>query len=372
MKYGFMQVALRPKSPLKVGRSRLVQQSPYWAKVKTRQGWKAMAFDTDIRPAAVSYRLSQGPNDLLILCRETGPDSFIAYVPYGPRLEPAEEDQGVFLESLSETLREFLPPECLCIRYDLPWESPWARDENRYNDRGNWMGPPDDHVREMRMNFNTQHGKLRKAPGNNLPSHTLFLDLKKNREEILQNMKPKTRYNIRLAGRRGIRVRNAGPEDLPVWQDLYMQTAARNGITPHPVHFFETALQAKDEGTRVIFLLAHDSQEYVAGLFLVLSAGRATYLYGASSSSRRNKMGTYALQWKAIELAQNAGCGEYDLFGVSPVASPSHPLYGLYRFKKGFGGSLFHRQGCWDYPLDEEKYLTYRAMDIHCPGFHRS
>ena len=81
-------------------------------------------------------------------------------------------------------------------------------------------------------------------------------------------------------------------------------------------------------------------------------------------------MSTYALQWEAIKLAKAYGCTEYDMFGVSPNPDPSHPMYGIYRFKKGFGGTIFHQLGCWDYPLDEEKYAVFQAYELSSHGYY--
>jgi lipid II:glycine glycyltransferase (peptidoglycan interpeptide bridge formation enzyme) len=83
-------------------------------------------------------------------------------------------------------------------------------------------------------------------------------------------------------------------------------------------------------------------------------------------------MATYALQWRAMQLAKEKGCTEYDFFGVSPQADPSHPLYGLYRFKTGFGGEIYHRMGCWDYPLDNRKYQYYASMEFKNQRYHLS
>jgi lipid II:glycine glycyltransferase (peptidoglycan interpeptide bridge formation enzyme) len=107
-------------------------------------------------------------------------------------------------------------------------------------------------------------------------------------------------------------------------------------------------------------------------MVLVTSGKRATYLYGASADQQRRLMPSYALQWEAIMLAQEAGCSEYDMFGISPGSDPGHPMYGLYRFKTGFGGSIFRRQGCWDYPLDETWYEGYRIAEMNSQGFHSS
>jgi lipid II:glycine glycyltransferase (peptidoglycan interpeptide bridge formation enzyme) len=75
-------------------------------------------------------------------------------------------------------------------------------------------------------------------------------------------------------------------------------------------------------------------------------------------------MAPYALQWEAICRAKSHGCTEYDMFGIAPYPSPSHPLYGLYRFKTGFGGSILHRMGCWDYPLNSARYDMYRTAEM--------
>jgi len=81
-------------------------------------------------------------------------------------------------------------------------------------------------------------------------------------------------------------------------------------------------------------------------------------------------MATYAVQWEAIRMAQKNGCEEYDMFGTAPNSNPSHPLYGLNRFKLGFGGHLYHRMGCWDYPLDKQQYRTFRAQEVNNQSYH--
>ena len=81
-------------------------------------------------------------------------------------------------------------------------------------------------------------------------------------------------------------------------------------------------------------------------------------------------MATYALQWKAMSMASDRGCTQYDLFGVSPKGDPSHPMYGLYRFKTGFGGKLYHSMGCWDYPLDHKVYSFFTASEMGHQGYH--
>ncbi|MDF1578414.1 MAG: peptidoglycan bridge formation glycyltransferase FemA/FemB family protein [Desulfobulbales bacterium] len=125
-----------------------------------------------------------------------------------------------------------------------------------------------------------------------------------------------------------------------------------------------------DHDISLHLLLAEADGDYLAGMFLAISASQAVYLYGASAFENRNKMATYGLQWEAIRRAKRQGCRYYDMFGVSPSAEPAHPMYGLYRFKTGFGGEIYHRQGCWDYPFDSGKYAAYRAFELNDSGFH--
>jgi len=120
----------------------------------------------------------------------------------------------------------------------------------------------------------------------------------------------------------------------------------------------------------VELLIAEIDHTPLAAMFLAISGQRATYLYGASSSANRQYMANYALQWETILRAKQWGCTEYDLFGVSPRPEPSHPMYGLHRFKTGFGGSLFHHMGCWDYPLNFRNYNMFLTAEMTRQGYH--
>jgi len=120
----------------------------------------------------------------------------------------------------------------------------------------------------------------------------------------------------------------------------------------------------------VRLLVAEKDEKPLAAMFLVITRNRGSYLYGASSFAERNLMAPYALQWEAISQSQEAGCTEYDMFGISPTPDPHHPMYGLYKFKSGFGGDIHHSLGCWDYPLNKEIYTLFRASELHSQGYH--
>ncbi len=368
---------VEPEEIQAIQKSNIVQQTAFWARVKNKQGVIPYAFKykTSINllfPSQNSNKIIQ--NDLLILVRNIDRNHCIAYVPYGPKNEPDSENHGKFLEELSEVIKSYLPKNCIVIRYDLPWENQWSKEEDYYDSKGNWIGPPTNRNQEFRVNYNTNKWNLIKCQTNILPSNTIFLNLKDKEEKIMNKMKPKTRYNIRLSKRKGINVQSYGMEKLDDWYLLYQETAIRNGISLHDKEYFHSVLTTHTDDLQspvdVRLLMADYKGEFLAAMFLILSKNRGTYLYGASSNNNRNFMATYALQWEAILKAKQADCEEYDMFGTSPSADPAHPLFGLYRFKSGFGGKLFHRMGCWDYPIDHKNYEMFRAQEVNSPKYH--
>jgi lipid II:glycine glycyltransferase (peptidoglycan interpeptide bridge formation enzyme) len=218
------------------------------------------------------------------------------------------------------------------------------------------------------VNFKTHNWNLQKSPSDILPVNTTFLNLEKEEKELFANMKPKTRYNIRYSLRKGVKVREYGPEKIDEWYRLYSETAVRNNLTLHQKDYFSSLFLnngENDNGVKVSLLMADFEGMFLSAMILVLSGQRATYLYGASSSEKRNLMATYVVQWKAINIAQSYNCTEYDMFGTAPNGNRSHPMHGLHRYKTGFGGSLFHRMGCWDYPYMTGDYKLLKAQEVN-------
>lgn len=354
----------------------IVQQTAFWSQVKSKLGFQSIAINYKSRKSDLFNENSTEyiHSDVLVILQQIDAKRSIAYVPYGPELEPSEEYQGNFLEELSECIRSYLPKHCILIRYDLNWQSYWSKSDDDFDENGIWLGPPENRVQELRFNINTVNWNFRKASGNILPSNTIYIDLKNTSQDLLQNMKPKTRYNIGLSERKGVEVKTIGIENIDVWYQLYKETAHRNHLHLNDIKYFSAILQAQMKSsassTEVMLLIAEVDDTPLAAMFLVISDKRASYLYGASSSSNRNLMGTYALQWEAIQIAKSKGCTEYDMFGIAPHPSPSHPLYGLYKFKIGFGGQIHHSIGCWDYPLDQEAYQYFNSLELSGPGYH--
>jgi lipid II:glycine glycyltransferase (peptidoglycan interpeptide bridge formation enzyme) len=339
----------------------LVHQSFFWSQVKRNQGFDPLAFDIKVRKDEFEGGDSSAflLDDILLLKIPVSRDKSIAYAPYGPLLTPQEEHMGPFLEELSETLRPRLGDDTVLVRYDLPWKKPWEES----------LDSPA--LMELHLNWGTEEKRLRKSVADQLPSDTILVDLSGSEEEILSRMHPKTRYNIRLSLRHGVEVREGGYDDLPIFYDLYTETAHRNGITLHDLSFFQSFFTAKDKDAGFHLLVAYLDDIPLSSMFLTYSGKRATYLFGASSDRQRESMSTYALQWDAMMRAKREGCSSYDMFGVAPDGREDHPMHGLYRFKSGFGGDLVHRLGCWEYRYDEELSQSLSAFEMVDQGYHR-
>lgn len=372
-----MLLEIEPKEIADAYSTPIVQQTSFWSKVKQQLGVDSKAFEFKVRNSDLYVNVggySYSQSDFIMFFQYLNSEDYIAYLPYGPELEPSEENQGCFLEELSETLRSYLPRHCIALRYDLNWESHWCK-KGDFDEEGIWKGLPNKTFQEFHLNYGTQNWNLKKANSNILPANTIILDLRDEEAQILAQMKPKTRYNIKLSQRKGVEVKSTGLEGLDIWYQLYCETALRNGLNINSLDYFRTVftsrLENPSDDVQVKLLIAYHDQQPLAAMFLVLSSHRATYLYGASSSEKRNLMPTYALQWKAIQIAKANTCTEYDMFGIAPRPEPSHPMYGLYKFKQGFGGHVYHQLGCWDYPLEEEKYTILQAHELNSQGYYR-
>ena len=372
-----MQCSVDPKKLEKVSNNNILTQDPLWAQIKKNQGIEPRAFEVKVSEELLSVEGEKSntfKEDLLIYIHRISDNASFAYVPYGPNLIPEDEYYGVFLEALSEQIKQHLPEDCIFVRYDLPWENLWSKEQEFYDENQFWKGPPENKIQEYRVNWNTEKGKLFKSRTDNLPSNTFFIDLKRTEEEIMSEMKPKTRYNIKLSGRKGVEVEQCGLEMLDTWHELYTETALRNNIQLQDKAFFKTVLKAEEDdgNSEVQLLVAKYKGEVLAAMIFVISNKRATYLFGASTSKHREVMAAYRLQWEAVVRAKKAGCEEYDMFGTSPHPYDTHPMSGLFRFKKGFGAKLFHRMGCWDYPYLQTDYKIYRAKEIQMASFHQN
>ncbi len=192
----------------------------------------------------------------------------------------------------------------------------------------------------------TNH-ELRTSPHNIQPPRTIILDITKSEEEILAAMKQKTRYNIRLAEKKGVTVR--AWDDVVAFHEMMTVTGGRDGFGVHSKEYYQHAYNLFHPKGTCELLLAEYEGKPLASLMVFSNGKRAWYVYGASNNEERNRMPTYLLQWEAIRWAKARGCDEYDLWGVpdeneetleAQFESRHEGLWGVYRFKRGFGGQL--------------------------------
>ena len=201
------------------------------------------------------------------------------------------------------------------------------------------------------------------------PRRTIVIDLTPDEDEILMAMKSKTRYNIRLAGRKGVTVRAAETEDLPAFHKLMRTTGARNEFGIHSPAYYDAAYRLFVSRGWARLLLAEVERQPVAALMVFALGTNAWYFYGASASVHREKMPTYLLQWEAMRWAKSRGCTTYDLWGIpdedeealeATFTERSDGLWGVYRFKRGFGGQVVRTIGAWDRVFAPLRYRLYR------------
>ncbi|WP_458862419.1 lipid II:glycine glycyltransferase FemX [Acidaminobacterium chupaoyuni] len=184
------------------------------------------------------------------------------------------------------------------------------------------------------------------------PNYVFRLDVKdKTEEELMAEFHQKTRYNIRLAGRKGVSVmlcdETTLPQMLPHFARIMKETGQRDGFITRSEEYFANLMKYLGEHARLYMALYNDKP--VAGTLAIHFGNKVWYLYGASSNEYRNVMPNYLLQWSMIRWALETGSEIYDFRGVSGDLTPENPLYGLYLFKKGFGGKLTEFCGEFEY-----------------------
>ncbi len=192
------------------------------------------------------------------------------------------------------------------------------------------------------------------------PRSTILIPLDVTEDEILSRMHRKTRYNIRLSARKGVEVRAGTLDDLPEFYRLMQETSERDGFPIHSLEYYRKAHELLAGSGYGQLFLAYYQGEMLAGIMAVAFGGKAIYLYGASGSRHRQRMPNHALQWAAIRWAKERGCRVYDLWGI-PDEVGQNPeryakigeygkggLWGVYRFKQGFGGKVTRTVGAWE------------------------
>jgi lipid II:glycine glycyltransferase (peptidoglycan interpeptide bridge formation enzyme) len=199
------------------------------------------------------------------------------------------------------------------------------------------------------------------------PTWRQWVKISGNNEDILAQMKPKGRYNIKVANRHGLSVAMASGEQPSAQllvervHKLYLETAQRDGFSPRSLAYFRDLVKTLGQTTKV--LVAHHNKKDLAGMILTLNGGYASYLYGASSNEERQLMAPYLLHFSAMQVARENKCKIYDLLAVAPPDQPNHNYAGLSRFKSQFGGETVEIMGSYDLILKPIWYKIFSLLE---------
>lgn len=195
------------------------------------------------------------------------------------------------------------------------------------------------------------------------PRYVFRLDIKdKTEEEIMAGFKQKWRYNIRLATRKGVTIKEGTRDDIKDFHKIMIETGARDGFIIRPLSYFEKMYDCLGP-KHMKLLMAYYEGKPISGVIPIFYGNKTWYLYGASSNAHRNLMPNYLLQWEMIKMAIERKDDIYDFRGVSGVVDENHPQYGLYRFKQGFGAKFTEFIGEVYLPFKPIKYKVYKLAE---------
>lgn len=286
-------------------------QSSLWADVK--KGWSHKVVWTQSADGALTGALS------MLVRKVPGLPFSLLYAPRGPVCDPAD------IDTLTELMNKARAAAKACGGYLLKIDPDILHTNTAFIDTMKTLG------------F-TLSGEGKDFDGVQ-PRFVFRLEIAgKTEDEVFALFHSKTRYNIRVAQKSGVEVRVCGLEALDDFARLMKTTGERDGFATRPKAYFERLLRALGPHARLY--MAYFEGVAIAGTLPIQYGDKTWYLYGSSDNSFRNKMPNYLLQWEMIRWAIQAGSRIYDFRGVSGDLSEDNPLYGLYRFKKGFSGEL--------------------------------
>jgi lipid II:glycine glycyltransferase (peptidoglycan interpeptide bridge formation enzyme) len=296
-----------------------------WGEFKSRYGWSARRLAWgDGRAAQVLLR-SAVRGGLKVM-----------YVPKGPLLDWADGDlRARALDDLEALARR---ERAIFLKID-PDVSAAFQLEQALHQRG-WRFSPD------QIQFR----------------NTVRLDLSRGEGEILAAMKQKTRYNIRLAEKKGVRLRVGSLADMEILYRMYAETSVRDGFVIRPAEYYHDAWGSFITAGLAQSFIAEVEGEPVSGLIVFKFARTAWTMYGMSREAHREKMPNHLLQWEAMRWAKAQGCEVYDFWGAPDEFVETDPLWGVWKFKEGFGGQVVRHIGAWDYAPMPWLYRLYTMV----------
>lgn len=323
-------------------------QTRQWADAKQPFGWEA------------HYKTWQDNHGNLIAAAQIlqrslripgiGRDLCMLYAPKGPILRDWSDaalrarvlaDLSVFASKLGAFFIKIDPD--VNLGTGLP-------SDGRVDPIGTWLV---DELKNAKWRFSNEQVQMR---------NTMLIDLRKSEDQLLAAMKQKTRYNLRLAERKGVKIRHGSPKDFSLLYRMYAETSMRDGFVIRSEAYYHEVWERFYVAGMLTPLIAEVESEPVAGLMLFIFGKQSWYLYGMSREQAREWMPNYLLQWEAIKASQKAGCETYDLWGAPDEFNETDPMWGVYRFKLGLGAYEARRIGAWDLPTQPLIYSLYTQV----------
>lgn len=299
-------------------------QSWEWGDFKAAYGWRPLRllFSDQHRTLAVAS----------VLLRRVGPLS-MCYVPKGPVVDYLQPD--IASPVLNGVLRAARRQRSIYVKID-----------------------PDIPVGDVAaLALLQKHGF---QPGESIQRpNTMLLDISGSEDEVMGRMKPKWRYNIRLAERKGVQLVPAGPDDFADFYRVYRETGERDKFIVRPYDYCRLEWQTFLDAGLASFWLAKYEGQTLAGIMPFALGKRMWYFFGASGNQHRNLMPNHLLQWRAIQWGRERGCSEYDMWGIPDILEEGQPLWGVYLFKQGFGAQVVRWAGARDAVLRPALYAGW-------------
>jgi lipid II:glycine glycyltransferase (peptidoglycan interpeptide bridge formation enzyme) len=315
-------------------------QSWAWGEFKSRHGWQARR---------MTWPTAAGTGAAQMLTRTAMGVLRVLYVPRGPVVDwAAPEVRATALQTLESLARRDgailikIDPEVAVSRGAPGHERPQPVGEA--------------------LRAELQQRGWRFSPNPVQFRNTVTLDLRPQEAELLAAMKPKTRYNLRLAERKGVKVRPGTEADLDQLYRLYAETAVRDGFVIRPEAYYRDAWGSFMAAGMALPFIAEVEGAAVAALVVFRFARTAVYMYGMSSAAHRDKMPNHLLQWEAMRWARAQGCETYDFWGAPDDLNEQDGMWGVWKFKEGFGGEFVQGIGAWDYAPSPAMYRLYATV----------
>jgi lipid II:glycine glycyltransferase (peptidoglycan interpeptide bridge formation enzyme) len=304
-----------------------ILQSRAWGEFKRRHGWLPLYWRDD----AVARGLS-----VLVLQRSLPGLGRLWYVPKGPGVCDAAALRAA-VAGLSQTRRAFT------VKVEPEIEESEAA------------------ARSLRA-----IGLVKSPRDVQITRATILVDLRRDEDDLLASFKPKTRYNIRLAQRRGVTVERVAATDANVdtMYGLMVATQSRAGFTLRPKRYFSEYWRLHEAAGQGQLLFASWGGQVLAGIYVTFIGRKGWYKDGGSTKEHSELMAPHLLQWEAMRWLRSRDVESYDLVAVPPrdQLRPDHPLFGLYRFKSGFNETVTEFVGTWDAVVDRRRNLIWQSL----------